>query len=191
MKNIYLCRHGETAWTRSGQHTGSTDIALTEKGREQAEALKRRLQSTQFDAVFCSPMKRAYETCQIAGLKPVITSEIQEWDYGAYEGLDHEEILQKNPSWNLFVQGAPKGETPAAIAARADQFIEKLLKLDGNIAVFSHGHFLRVLCVRWLGLKVEMGSRFSLCVASISILGYEHEARALKLWNDTSHLECV
>lgn len=189
-KEIYLCRHGETAWTLSGQHTGSTDIPLTDVGKEQAKKIGKRLQKIEFSDVFSSPLQRAQETCHLAGFdkKMTLAPELCEWNYGDFEGLSHDDIIRQTPTWDLFAEGAPNGETPTAIAARADAFIVKLLKLPGPIALFSHGHFLRVLCARWLGLPVQVGRRLLLSVASISILGYEREARALKLWNDTSHL---
>ncbi len=188
---IFLLRHGETEWTVSGQHTGRTDIPLTEEGKRQALLLKYRIEKFTFEAVFSSPMKRTLDTCHLAGYKnPIIEPDAKEWDYGQYEGLTSEKIHQANPSWDLFVQGAPGGEKPEEVARRADRMIELFLRHQGKIALFSHGHFLRVLAARWIGLGVDKGKLFALSVASISILGFEHQKqRVLQFWNDTHHLK--
>ena len=186
---IYLCRHGETAWTLSGQHTGVTDIPLTENGKEQAVLLGDRLQKVHFTKVFSSPRIRALETCKIAGFKDVtLDSDLQEVNYGKYEGLTRNEIRKTDPNWHLFVNGAPSGETLAAASARADRFLSHLKALQGNIAIFSHGHFSRILALRWLGLETSLGRFFSLAPASLSILSFERETPVIKLWNDLSHL---
>lgn len=181
MKKLYLCRHGETEWTLSGQHTGRTDIALTPKGLEQAEHLRKRLYGISFEKVFTSPRKRAMQTCQ--GLHAVVEPLAVEYDYGDYEGLTTEEILKKDPSWNLFQDGAPGGETLEQVGKRADQLLKKMEAYQGNVGLFSHGHFLRVLAARFLGLAPEQGKLFLLSVASVSILSYERNQPAIALWN--------
>lgn len=186
---IVLCRHGETDWTVSGQHTSRTDLPLNAKGREQAERLKQRLGKDRWGAVLSSPMKRCLMTCEALGLQPAIEPRAVEWNYGDYEGLKSVEIGKLRPEWNLFADGAPHGETPEQAGARADALIAELAKKQGKILLFSHGHFLRVLAVRWIGLPVKEGARFSLSVASLGKLGYEKGRPALKLWNDVSHLE--
>ncbi|MCB1109648.1 MAG: histidine phosphatase family protein [Chlamydiia bacterium] len=180
-------RHGETEWARDGKHTGLTDIPLTEKGESQAAGLGRRIESIPFKHIFSSPLKRALDTCSICGFDPQIDKDLVEWDYGAYEGLTSPEIHETNPKWNVFTHGAPNGESVDSVAKRADRFLKKIEKLEGKIAVFTSGHFSRAFVTRWLDLPIETGRRFSLATASLSILGYEHTKRALKLWNDTSH----
>lgn len=184
---IFLCRHGETEWTRSGQHTSRTDLPLTARGRDQALWLKERLEEVAFQAVYASPMLRARETCEGAGFasKMVIELDAVEWDYGSLEGLKTMEIRQKESKWDLFLEGAPGGESPEQIAKRSDRLVEKFLKKGGNIALFSHGHFLRVFAARWLGLEVKEGRLFALSVASISVLGFEREQRVVHAWNIT------
>lgn len=179
MDKLYLCRHGETAWTLSGQHTGKTDIPLTERGKSQAARLRKRLQKIHFDAVFSSPKKRAIESCK--GMQPIIDASVEEWDYGDYEGLASQEIHAKNPGWDLFTDGAPNGESPDEVGKRADQFLKRAGRCKGTVVIFSHGHFLRVLAARYLGLTPQMGKLFSLSVASLSILGES----AIILWNET------
>lgn len=183
MQQIYICRHGETEWTLSGQHTGNTDIPLTKRGIEQAALLRKRIESVHFDQVFSSPRIRATESSE--GLHPVIDPNIAEWNYGDYEGLTTQEIHSKNPKWNLFKDGAPHGESIQEVGKRADQFLKTISQYKGNIAIFSHGHFLRVLTARFLGLPPEMGKLFVLSVASLSILGYEKAEPVIILWNDT------
>lgn len=186
MIKIYLCRHGETAWTLSGQHTGSTDIPLTPNGEKQALLLKNLLQKLDLDHVFSSPLKRAVQTATLAGRPPQINPDLHEWNYGDYEGLIEAEIQQRNPSWNVFHDGAPNGETPEQVSKRADRVIQSCLKLKGSIALFSHGHFLRVLAARWVGLSAKEGQIFSLSVASLSLLGTERNHRTIQFWNETS-----
>lgn len=187
---IFLCRHGETEWTNSGRHTSISDIPLTEDGKTQAVLLGKRLTGVHFHKVFVSPMLRAEETCNLAGQShaKIIEPGAMEWDYGEYEGLTTAQILEKNPDWNLFDQGAPGGESPDEVSARADHFLKILSKETGRVAVFSHAHFSRVLAARWIGEEAQIGQRFFLSVGSISILGYEHERRVIQLWNDTGHL---
>ncbi len=190
MSQIYLVRHGETPWVVTGQHTGRTDLVLTEQGQKQADCLQPRLKSLAFEKVLCSPLQRAKETCARAGLmdQAVINPDLMEWNYGAYEGLTRKEILQKDPHWNIFQQGAPQGESPQQVASRAHAVLSALSELKGNAVLFSHGHFSRALAATWLGLPIEAGGLFLLSAASISILGYERERKVITLWNETSHL---
>jgi len=184
-KLIILVRHGETEWTVSGQHTGTTDLPLTVHGEDQAYGLKTKLAEFPISHVFTSPLLRAKETCRMAGYlqRAKIDRDLVEWNYGMYEGKTSEEIQSQRPGWNIFVNGAPEGESIEDIGARADRVLARLSSLDGNILLFSHGHFLRVLGVRYLGLSVSCGRYFILKPASISILGHEHGSRALDAWD--------
>ncbi len=184
---LYLIRHGETAWSLSGQHTGRTDIHLTKKGAQDARNLGASLLPANPSHVFTSPRQRAQQTCALAGFGSIaqIESDLAEWDYGDYEGLRSAEILQKRPGWNIFLDGCPSGESPAQVSDRADRFIAKCRELEGNIAAFTHGHFGRVLAARWIGLSVCEGQRFFLSTASVSALGYEHNSPVINLWNAT------
>lgn len=187
---IVLCRHGETDWTVSGQHTSRTDLPLNPRGVEQAACLEKRLKRESFRSIFCSPMKRCLMTCHALGpASPETEPRAVEWNYGDYEGLTSPEIEKKRPGWNLFSDGAPHGETPEQVGARADALLAELRKKQGKVLLVSHGHFLRVLVVRWIGLPVSAGALFSLSVASLGKLGFEKGRPALKLWNDVSHLE--
>lgn len=188
-KQIYLVRHGETEWSKNGQHTGLTDIPLTENGITQAKHLGKRLKGLSFDHVFASPLKRAYDTCCLCGLdgQAKITDALLEWNYGDYEGEKTPDIHQTHPGWNIFQNGAPNGETTEDVTKRADDFIQELEALEGTIAVFSSGHFSRALTVRFLGFPILEGRHFMLSTASLSILSYEREVPALQLWNDISH----
>lgn len=186
MKRLYLCRHGETEWSRSGQHTGATDLSLTEIGKQQAQRLRQRLESISVDAVFSSPKKRALETCE--GFPVQIEPLAVEWDYGDYEGLTRKQIEVSRPGWDLYLEGAPNGESPLDVKKRADELLEKLQIQPGNIALFSHGHFLKVLAARFLGLSINEGRLFSLSVASLSILGYDRGAPILELWNENGSI---
>lgn len=182
--NIYVCRHGETEWTLSGRHTGATDIPLTENGEKQAALLGKRLQKIQFTKVFSSPRSRAYATCKIAGFQDItIDPDLQEWNYGKYEGLTSSEIKKLNPQWHLFSDGAPGGETPTEVSIRADRVLSKIHHSTGNVVIFSHGHFSRALAASWLGLEIAQARCFYLSPASMSILGSEHGAPVIKLWN--------
>jgi broad specificity phosphatase PhoE len=185
---LYLIRHAATAWSESGQHTGLTDLPLTDKGLKQAELLGRRLKHEGFSAVYCSPLQRAVETCSICGFKPNIDPHLVEWNYGKYEGLTTEQIEEKKPGWNIFKDGAPGGETPAQVVQRAQEFLKKLESRQGKIAIFSSAHFSRVLATQWLKVPIDFGNVLYLSAASISILGYEHTQRAIICWNDISHL---
>ncbi|MBX7067394.1 MAG: histidine phosphatase family protein [Parachlamydiales bacterium] len=181
MDKLYLCRHGETEWTVAGRHTGRTDIPLTERGKEQALHLRKRIEKMPFTAVFSSPKKRALDTC--GSIRHEVDPDICEWDYGDYEGKTTAEIHKLHPGWDIFDDGAPHGESPEDVGQRADRFLKKILAIPGNVAVFSHGHFLRVLTARYLGLEPQMGKLFILSVASLGILGYEHKQPAIILWN--------
>lgn len=186
MDQLYLCRHGETEWTLSGQHTGKTDIPLTEKGKQEAVLLRQQLQKVHFERVFTSPKKRARTSCE--GMHAVEDAHLVEWDYGDYEGLTSAEIHQRNAKWNLFREGAPNGESPEQVGKRADEFLKMAGQCRGKVAVFSHGHFLRVLAARFLGLSPEMAKLFFISVASVGILGHERGQPVIILWDDTHHL---
>ncbi len=190
---VYLARHGQTAWSLSGQHTGRTDIPLTPVGEQQARQLGGRLQGVQVAQVFCSPLQRARRTCELAGFGAQATfdDDLMEWDYGAYEGLRSAEIHQQRPDWQLFRDGCPKGESPAEVGARADRVVSKACAVGGNVLIFSSGHFLRVLAARWLGLEAAGGRYFTLGTASLSIVGYEHGLAepVVQLWDDTLHVK--
>jgi broad specificity phosphatase PhoE len=184
-------RHGETAWSLSGQHTGRTDIPLTEQGEQDARKLAERLRAVKFRRVFSSPLQRAQRTCELAGLGKVgeIEPDLAEWDYGDYEGQRPADIRKARPDWNVFRDGCPGGESPVQVFERADQLIARLRMLAGNIALFSHGHFGRVLAARWIGLEIRQAQSLLLSTASISILGYEHnvtEVPAIVSWNAVS-----
>ena len=190
---VYLARHGETAWTLSGQHTGRTDLPLTERGELQARALGERLRGSVFAKVLTSPSQRAVRTCALAGFgaDAEIDPDLAEWDYGDYEGRRTAEILTERPDWRLFRDGAPGGEMPEQIGARADRVIAKIRAVDDNVLLVSSAHISRVLTARWLGLPPAGGRYFWLSTASLSTLGYEHDLTEpiIRLWNDTSHVE--
>jgi probable phosphoglycerate mutase len=185
---LYLIRHGETEWSLSGQHTGRTEVLLTARGEQGARALAPVLRETMFTRVLTSPRQRAQRTCERAGLglAAEIEPDLAEWDYGDYEGLRSAEIHQERPGWNIFRDGCPHGETPEQISGRADRLIARLRAQGGTVALFSHGHFGRVLATRWIGLPVIEGQHFALGVASLGILGFEAshpETPAIALWN--------
>jgi broad specificity phosphatase PhoE len=191
LSHLYLIRHGETTWSLSGQHTGGTDIPLTERGEQDARALGERLRAVKFDRVFTSPRERARQTCELAGLgfSAEVESDLKEWDYGDYEGKRSADIRVARPDWNLFRDGCPHGEAPSQVSERADRVIARFHALDGNIALFTHGHFGRVLGARWIGLPLTHAQQLLLDTASISVLGYEHnlaEVPAIILWNAVS-----
>jgi broad specificity phosphatase PhoE len=183
---VVLVRHGETDWSRSGRHTGLTDIALNAGGRAEAEAVGTRLRGRRFVLVLTSPSARAVETCRLAGFGEGAqeSSDLVEWDYGSYEGLTTGEIQAVRPSWTLWRDGVPGGESLEEVAARTDRVIAKLRAAHGAVLVFAHGHVLRVLTARWLGLPPAAGRLFALDPASLSTLGYEHEAAVIQLWNE-------
>lgn len=173
---IYLIRHGETEWALSGRHTGRTEVPLTARGEEAARGLGERLHDVQFSKVFSSPRQRAQKTCALAGLDGAeVDQDLAEWDYGDYEGLKSSEVLPGRPGWNIFRDGCLGGESPAQIADRADRVIARLRMLEGNIAIFSHGHFGRVLGVRWIGLPVKEGQSFMLDTTAVSILSCDEK----------------
>ncbi len=175
-QQIFLIRHGETSWTLSGQHTGLTDIPLTAQGQEQARRLRDKLAMFRFDHVLTSPLQRAKETCRLAGYESAASDpDLVEWNYGLYEGLMAAQIREKAPEWNIFKDGVPEGESLEQIGARADRVLAKVRALKGNAALFSHGHFLRVLTARYLGLAPSYGRLFLVKPASLSILGFERE----------------
>ncbi|HVT29599.1 MAG TPA: histidine phosphatase family protein [Lacipirellulaceae bacterium] len=192
LPQIYLARHGETDWTISGQHTGMTDLPLTARGEENARALGRRLAGSTFAAVYTSPLERSWRTCELAGFGAVATVErdLVEWNYGEYEGLTTAQIQNQRPDWNIFRDGCPSGESAADVGARADRVIARLRDVGESAIIFSHGHFLRVLAARWLGLNAAAGRYFYLSTAALSIVGYEHNQSepAVRLWNDCHHV---
>ncbi|MGH7978839.1 MAG: histidine phosphatase family protein [Limisphaerales bacterium] len=192
LPTIYIARHGETAWSLSGRHTGLTDLPLTAQGRQNALQLGARLRGLQFARVFTSPLQRAAQTCQLAGFGELAVTDpdLVEWNYGEFEGLRTAEIQGRRPDWDLFRDGCPGGESPEQAGVRADRVVTRLRQVNGNALVFSSGHFLRTLAARWLGLGPAAGSYFVLGTASLSALGYENNLSqpVLKLWNDTEHL---
>jgi probable phosphoglycerate mutase len=192
LPKLTLARHGETAWTLSGQHTGRSDIPLTARGERNALSLGKRLRGESFAQVLTSPLERARRTCELAGFGGAaeIEPDLAEWDYGAYDGKTSAEIRRERPDWNLFRDGCPGGETVEDVGARADSVIAKVRAISGDVLVFSHAHFLRVLAARWLGLP-PTGARFVvLSTASLSVVGYEHSLAepAVWLWNDDRHV---
>jgi probable phosphoglycerate mutase len=190
---IYLARHGETAWSLSGQHTGLTDLPLTERGERNARSLGGRLAGLKFSKVFTSPLQRAVRTCELAGFAPVaeLDRDLVEWNYGEYEGRITADIHKEQPGWQLFRDGCPVGETPAQVGARADRVVNRLRAIQDDVLIFSSGHILRVLAARWLGLEPAAGRFFLLSTASVSELSYEHifSEPAIRLWNDTRHVQ--
>ncbi len=185
---LYLFRHGETEWSRSGRYTGRTDLPLTPRGESAAREVGVRIRNISFSHVLVSPLQRAQQTCKLAGLgqASVIDSDLTEWDNGDCEGRMPADILKSHPGWDLFRDGPPHGEMPAQISARADHLIARLRAMDGNVALFSHGHFLRVLAARWIGLSVRQAQHFLLNTASLSVLSYEHDCAgepSIALWN--------
>lgn len=189
---VLLARHGETAWSLTGQHTGLTDLPLTERGERNARRLGERLKDLTFTKVFTSPLQRARRTCELAGFAAAAEADPQlvEWNYGRYEGRTSADILQERHDWQLFRDGCPGGESPDQIGARADGVVSRIRAVPGDILLFSSAHFLRVLAARWLGLEPAVGRFFLLITASLSALTYEHDlARpVIGLWNDTRHV---
>jgi broad specificity phosphatase PhoE len=189
---VYLARHGETAWTLSGQHTGLTDLPLTKRGERNARRLEERLRGVTFAQVWTSPLQRATRTCELAGFGAVaeIDRDLVEWNYGVYEGRRTADIHRERPEWQLFRDGCPGGESPQEVGARADRVVTRVRAVSGDVLVFSSGHFLRVLAARWLGLEAASGRYFLLSTASLSALGYEHNLSqpVIRLWDDTRHV---
>jgi broad specificity phosphatase PhoE len=185
MSEIVVVRHGETEWSANGRHTSRTDLPLTEQGRERARALAPQLAARNFALVLCSPLRRARETCELAGFGDVaeLTPDLHEWDYGEYEGLTTPEIWETNPEWSLWRDGCPGGEQPAQVGARADRVLERLRKAGGDALAFAHGHILRVLTARWLVMEVAEGARFALDAGATGTLGFERTTEVLAHWN--------
>ena len=184
-QKVYLLRHGETEWSRGGRHTSVTDVPLTENGRMAALRLQPALAKEVFALVLTSPLQRARETCKLAGLanQAVIEHDLLEWHYGEYEGLTTKQIQLMKTGWSLFRDGCPGGETPAEVAARANRVIAKAQMAEGNVALFAHGHILRVLAARWIHLPANYGEHFLLDTATLNVLGYYYDSPALKIWN--------
>ncbi len=189
---VYLARHGETAWTISGQYTGRTDVPLTERGERNARRLAERLRGMTFAKVFTSPLQRAARTCELAGFGPVaeIDGDLLEWNYGRYEGRISAEVHKEHPDWQLFRDGCPGGESPGDVSTRADRVMKRVRSVEGDVLIFSSGHFLRAFAARWLGLDVAIGRFFMLSTASLSALGYEHNLSrpVIRLWDDDRHV---
>jgi broad specificity phosphatase PhoE len=185
---IYLVRHGETEWSLSGQHTGKTDIPLTAAGERGAQAAGRALAGLEFTLVLSSPLSRAVETCRLAGFgdRAQLRDDLVEWDYGDYDGRTTADIRKDRPGWALWRDGVPGGETADQVGARADRVIAEAVAAGGRTLMFAHGHILRVLTARWLGLDADGGRLFVLEPATISILGYERETRVIRRWNVTT-----
>lgn len=185
---ILIARHGETEWSLSGQHTSRTDLPLLPEGRRRAEEIGTELSGREFALVLCSPLRRARETCELAGLgdRAELADDLREWDYGEYEGLTTPQIREQNPSWNLWRDGCPGGERPDQVALRADRVIARLLSVDGDTVAFAHGHILRVLTARWLEMEPSAGARWVLGAGSTAELGYERETRVIRRWNTGS-----
>jgi len=183
--NVFAIRHGETLWSLTGQHTGTTDIPLTDNGRRLAERMRPVLTKNAFELVLCSPMQRARETCELAGLsdKAAVDSDLMEWNYGEYEGLTPEHIHKIIPGWLIFRDGCPGGETPEQVGMRMDRVIARCRAVGGDIALFAHGHVLRVLAARWIGLPPGGGEHFLLDTGTLSVLGYYRDAPAVRIWN--------
>jgi len=192
LAHVYLARHGETAWSLSGQHTGLTDLPLTAAGERNAVNLGARLRGGVYDQVLTSPLERAARTCELAGFgdRAQVDADLVEWNYGDYEGLRSAEILAQRPDWTLFRDGCPGGESPVDVMVRADRVVRRLRAAPGNALVFSSGHFLRVLTACWLGLETRAAGFWILGTASLSALGYEHSASepVIRFWNDMMHV---
>jgi broad specificity phosphatase PhoE len=190
---IYLARHGETQWSLSGQHTGLTDLPLTERGEENARALRKRLSGLNFGKVFTSPLQRATRTCELAGFGAVaeVDRNLLEWDYGQYEGLTTAQIHAARPDWQLFRDGCPGGESPEQVGARAEAMVDRVRHLGTNALLFSSGHFLRVFAARWLALEPVAGKYLLLSTASVSAVSYENNLSGpvIRLWNDARHVK--
>ncbi|MDX0423125.1 histidine phosphatase family protein [Sinorhizobium medicae] len=183
--NVFVIRHGETEWSLSGQHTGTTDIPLTDSGRRQAERMRPVLARHTFALVLVSPMQRARETCDLVGLGAAAIGDpgLLEWNYGEYEGHTPQQIQAKRPGWLIFRDGCPGGETPSQVGARVDQVVTRVRAAKGDVALFAHGHVLRVLAARWIGLPPRAGQHFLLNTGTLSVLTYYHEVPAVRVWN--------
>jgi broad specificity phosphatase PhoE len=192
---VYLARHGETAWSLTRQHTGLTDLPLTERGETNARRLGERLRVIKFAKVWTSPLQRARRTCELAGFGAVaaVDGDLVEWNYGAYEGLRTSEIRAQRPGWELFRDGCPGGESPQQVEARADRVVSRVRAVSGNVLLFSSGHFLRMLAARWIGIETPQAAGFVLDAGSLSALGYERsvEEPAIRLWNESHYLNAA
>lgn len=190
MNNLYLVRHGQTKWSLTGQHTGSTDLPLTTQGVKQAELLKKRLSRIRFELVLTSPLKRSLETCELAGFSKVanIDADLREWNYGLYEGWTKQQILTKAPGWNIFTGDSPNGESVEDVKSRANHILDKIQSVQGNVLIFSHGHFLRLFLTQWLQVPSNQANLFMLTTASISLLSFDDSVRVINTWNDLCHL---
>ena len=188
-QKVYLLRHGETEWSLNGRHTGVTDIPLTENGRKLARQLRPILAREKFVMVLTSPLQRARETCELAGLGTLagVDRDLMEWNYGEYEGLTTDQIRRTRPDWSVFRDGCPGGESPLQVSVRADRIVSRVRTFDGNVALFSHGHILRVLAARWISLSASYGENFLLDTATLNVLGYYRESPAFKIWNAPLH----
>jgi broad specificity phosphatase PhoE len=185
VSEIVVVRHGETEWSLAGKHTSHTDLPLIETGRERARQLASELARWRFSLVLCSPLRRARETCELAGFEGLaeLCDDLREWDYGDYEGLTTPQIREVNPAWNLWRDGCPGGERPDHVQDRADRVLERLRSAGGDALAFAHGHILRVVTARWLGLDVTGGARFALSAGGLGVLGHEREYEVLARWN--------
>ena len=183
---IVLVRHGETEWSLSGQHTSRTDLPLLPVGRERASALGPRLEGWDFSLVLTSPLRRARETCELAGFgeRAEVFEDLREWDYGEYEGLTTPQIREERPDWNLWTDGCPGGEQPDQVGARADRVLERMRRADGDVLAFAHGHIFRVLAARWIALPAAGGARLALKAGALCVLGFERETEVIHRWND-------
>jgi probable phosphoglycerate mutase len=184
-QRVFAVRHGETAWSLSGQHTGTTDIPLTDNGRRLADRLRPALSKETFALVLTSPLERARETCKLSGLgaSAVVDSDLVEWNYGEYEGLTPKQIHERVPGWLIFRDGCPRGETPAEVGERVDRVIARARAAEGDVALFAHGHVLRVLAARWIGLPAGDGQRFQLDTGTLNVLAYYRGTPAVRIWN--------
>jgi probable phosphoglycerate mutase len=182
---VVVVRHGETEWSATGRHTSRTDLPLTEEGRRRAQALGSQLADRDFALVLTSPLRRARETCELAGFGEVaeICDDLREWDYGEYEGLTTPQIWEERPDWSLWRDGCPGGEEPSQVGVRADRVLERLRAVEGDGLAFAHGHILRVVTARWLRMSVAEGARFALKAGALGVLGFERETEVLERWN--------
>ena len=185
VERLFIVRHGETEWSASGQHTSRTDLPLTEPGREQAKVIRGKLADEKFSLVLCSPLRRAVETAELAGFGDVLQpcDDLHEWDYGEYEGLTTPQIRAHNPSWNLWRDGCPGGETPQQVGERLDRVLARFREVQGNGLAFAHGHSLRVLTARWLEMEAAAGARFRLLAAAVGVLGHERDTAVIERWS--------
>ena len=183
--NVFAIRHGETAWSLNGRHTGTTDLPLTDTGRRLAERMRPVLTTKAFELVLCSPLQRARQTCELAGLggRAAIDPDLIEWNYGEYEGLTPKQIQERAPGWLIFRDGCPGGEAPDQVSARVDRVIGRARAVPGNTALFAHGHLLRVLAARWIGLPATGGQHFMLNTGTLCVLGYYRQIPAVRIWN--------